>query len=330
MAIRERPAGPGEPTELIGPPPPGEPVEPVEPPPDRELWPWLLVLLVLVLAGLGAAWFATRDTSSASPAPQTRQTTVVTQAKHKPKAKRQATTQVTTVVVPDLVGQTRDEATHTLAAQGLNADVQEVPSTQTVDNVVSQHPAGGTNVDQNASVLLNVSKGPEKAAPANTTPAKTPPAPAAISVPDVTGQSVGAAAATLRSAGLIASVQHVPSTQPTDTVVSQSPGGGTSAPKGAHVLLNVSKGSSTPAQPEQQQQSGQGQSSQASVPSVVGENEGTARADLSAAGFTPMTVDQDIADQSQDGIVVDQSPTGGNNAPQNSQVTIYVGRYNGG
>lgn len=322
MAIRKRPVGPGERTELIGPPPPGEPVGPVEPPPDRELWPWLLVLLVLVLAGLGAAWFATRDTGSASSTPQTRQTTVVAPATHKPKAKKQATTpQISTVVVPDLVGQTRDEATNTLAAQGLNADVHEVPSTQTAGNVVSQHPAGGTKVDQSSSVLLNVSTGPEKTAPANTTPAKTLPAPAAVSVPDVTGQSVGAATATLRSAGLIASVQHVPSTKPTETVVSQSPGGGASAQKGAHVLLNVSKGSSAPAQ---QQQSGQG-----SVPSVIGESEGTARADLSDAGFTPVTVDQDTADQSQDGVVVDQSPTGGNNAPQNSRVTIYVGRYNG-
>ena len=39
-------------------PPPGPPVDP---PPDRELWPWLLVLLVLVLAGIAVVYFATRD-----------------------------------------------------------------------------------------------------------------------------------------------------------------------------------------------------------------------------------------------------------------------------
>ena len=42
-------------------PPPGPPVDP---PPDRELWPWLLVLLVLVLAGIAVVYFATRDDTS--------------------------------------------------------------------------------------------------------------------------------------------------------------------------------------------------------------------------------------------------------------------------
>jgi hypothetical protein len=101
MAIRQRSAGPGEPTELIEPPTP-----PAERPPDRELWPWLSVLLFLVVAGLAAAWFAMRDSGSA-PAPETVQTTV-TAASAKPKAKlkkQKATPATATVVVPDLLGQ---------------------------------------------------------------------------------------------------------------------------------------------------------------------------------------------------------------------------------
>jgi hypothetical protein len=42
--------------------PPGPPLPPEEVlARKRELWPWMLVLLVLVLGGLAAAYFATRD-----------------------------------------------------------------------------------------------------------------------------------------------------------------------------------------------------------------------------------------------------------------------------
>jgi hypothetical protein len=44
----------------------------------------------------------------------------------------------------------RDEAIQALEAQGLKADVNEVPSDRPKDTVVSQHPAGGTKVDENS------------------------------------------------------------------------------------------------------------------------------------------------------------------------------------
>jgi beta-lactam-binding protein with PASTA domain len=43
--------------------------------------------------------------------------------------------------------------------------------------------------------------------------------------------------------GLEPSTEQVPSTLPRDTVVSQSPGGGSSALQGDHVLINISAGS---------------------------------------------------------------------------------------
>jgi serine/threonine-protein kinase len=312
MAIRQRPAGSGEPTELIEPPAP-----PAEPPPDRELWPWLLVLLLLVVAGLAAAWFAMRDSGSA-PAPETVQTTV-TAASAKPKAKpkkQTATPATTTVVVPDLVGQSRDEAIRALEAQGLKADVDEVPSDRPKDTVVSQHPGGEARVDEDSAVLLNVAKGEGHAAPAKTTPTRA----ATVTVPDVTGQSVHEAKAELGAAGLKAKTEHVPSTEPKDTVVLQSPGGGAQAQRGDHVLLDVSKG-----EPKQSQTP-----ATSAVPSVVGEGKASAKSDLDDARFKPVTVDQDTEDPSEDGIVLDQSPPGGTTAAPNSQVMIYVGRYRGG
>src|SRR4051794_17087258 len=57
--LRRRVVEDAPPTQVIedGPPPP--PYE--EPPPSRELWPWLLALAILVIAGLLAGYFLTRD-----------------------------------------------------------------------------------------------------------------------------------------------------------------------------------------------------------------------------------------------------------------------------
>jgi eukaryotic-like serine/threonine-protein kinase len=304
--------------------PPGPPPPPEEPPPGRELWPWLVVLLVLALAGIAAAWYATRDTGTAKP--RTVQTTVAA-APAKPKAKpkkQQTTPAVAQVVVPDLVGQQKEDAARTLDAQGLSASVTEVPSTQEKGIVVAQDPRGGTKVDKGSSVTLNVSKGPNK------------PQPVAVTVPDVVGESVDSASAAIKTAGLHPSEQHVPSTQEKDTVVSQSPSGGTSAQKGAGVLLNVSTGpEQTKSKPEKHEQANDHhqqpqQPATAAVPSVVGEDATTASGDLQSAGFTVSRVDQPTNDQSQDGMVVDQTPPAGTHAPANSTVTIYVGRYSGG
>ena len=47
-------------------PPAGPPLPGGGPPPDRDLWPWLLVLLGLVLAGLAVAYLATRSDKRSS------------------------------------------------------------------------------------------------------------------------------------------------------------------------------------------------------------------------------------------------------------------------
>jgi eukaryotic-like serine/threonine-protein kinase len=304
------------PTELIA--PPGPPLPPEEPPPDRELWPWLVVLLVLVLAGLAAAWYATRDSNSSS-SPVTVQTTVAA-APAQPKPKP-TTTAVEQVVVPDIVGQQQEDAVGTLEAQGLSAGVTEVPSTQENGLVVAQSPRGGENVDKGSSVAVNVSKGPNK-----------PPEPATVTVPNVVGEPVDSAAATVKDAGLHASVQHVPSNEAEGTVVSQSPSGDSSAERGAGVLLNVSSGpAQATSKPEKKEkQSSPQQPEAASVPSVVGMDKETAKSDLRSAGFKVSTVDQPTSDQSQDGMVVDQSPPAGTSIPANSKVTIYVGHLDGG
>ena len=103
----------------------------------------------------------------------------------------------------------------------------------------------------------------------------------------------------------------VDSNQPANTVIGQSPDAGTRVGAGTTVTLSVSRGSTatTP------------------VPDVTNQDEPTAKALLSGSGFKVEVVRQSVTDPSEQGIVLDQEPAGGTNAPAGSAVTIFVGRY---
>jgi PASTA domain len=253
MSTQERPGLSSAPTELIGPPAP----PPAEPPPDRELWPWLLVLLVLVIAGLAAAWYATRDSGTAA-GPVTVQTTVAARSTPKPSTTAPATTAPTTtappqiVVVPDLVGQGRDEAVRTLEAQGMRPDVRDVPSTQADGIVVSQHPAGGATVQAEAGVLLNVANHvepkPQPKSDENTQgnghdKGGASQTPVAATIPNVVGEDKDAAKADLANAGFHVDKENQDTSDPNQDgmVIDQSPPGGSSAQAGSHVTIYVGR-----------------------------------------------------------------------------------------
>jgi Bacteriocin-protection, YdeI or OmpD-Associated/PASTA domain len=65
-----------------------------------------------------------------------------------------------------------------------------------------------------------------------------------------------------------------------------------------------------------------------SVPDVTAEDAATAQQDLQAAGFTVIQVQWPVSDQSQNGMVVYEAPTG--QAPEGSAIVIYVGSVSGG
>ena len=115
------------------------PPPPAAPPPRRRrpLWPWLIVLGLLAAAGAIAA-VALGGLSSDSP----------------------TTTSSTTATVPTgLVGKTYQQAAADLAAQGLKAQDIGCPPTTAGIVVQVEHPAEGTQVPRDTTVLLMVSKG---------------------------------------------------------------------------------------------------------------------------------------------------------------------------
>jgi len=197
--------------------------------------------------------------------------------------------------IPDVVGETRDDAVAALARANLEAGIHEVFSKEDPGTVVAQDPAAGTKVEVCTRVRINVSKGEQP-----------------LVVPPVVGQPYENAASTLRAAGFAVVRHDVASTEPAGTVVGQSPAANTQAARGATVTLNVSKG------PQMAQ-----------VPDVTTQDEATARSTLETAGFKVEVQDEPTTDPAQDGIVVGQDPAGGTQAAAGSTVTIVVARFSG-
>ena len=197
------------------------------------------------------------------------------------------------VQVPTLVGQQETAAVNALKALHLKPDVHGVNSNVKAGQVTAQDPKAGTKVVVGTSVRINVSNGPQP-----------------VPVPSVVGSPIDQATATLQGAGFQVSTNFVDSSQPVNTVISQSPGAGSSAAKNSTVSLTVSKG------PKSTQ-----------VPDVTNLDVATATNEIQAANLKVRIVNVTVTDPAQDGIVQSQNPGGNSSAPVGSTVTINVGRY---
>ncbi len=197
------------------------------------------------------------------------------------------------VFVPSVAGLSSSQAQRKLRNAGFTVRTRKqssdtVPSGDSIETL----PPEGTPVDRGSTVTLVVSSGKET-----------------VEVPPVVGQNVDDARATLRGAGFGVSVTTEESSSAEGTVLRQDPGAGTKATKGATVAIVVAKKQAT-----------------TKVPNTVGEDEASAISDIQSAGFTVSVDRVDVAQESQDGTVVSQNPSGGS-APTGSTVTIGVGRY---
>ncbi len=127
------------------------------------------------------------------------------------------------VPVPDVVGLQFGRAETVLTDAGLRVDKRGEEYSDAVPDgaVLSVQPAVGTVVERGSTVGVVVSKGP-------------PP----VLVPDVVDMRRGEAVAALEAAGFQVSIQEGIVT-PLDRVYSQDPDGGTTAPRGSTVTIQV-------------------------------------------------------------------------------------------
>jgi eukaryotic-like serine/threonine-protein kinase len=129
------------------------------------------------------------------------------------------------VVLPDVTGQTQEDAVAALKEKGLYAVFQEKASTEPQGTVITQSPGAGQKIGQGSNVTLFVSNGKVK------------------DVPDVTGLSQVDAETQIAAAGFKPTVRQRPTDQEGEdgTVLSQSPGGGAKRTEGSTVTLTVGK-----------------------------------------------------------------------------------------
>lgn len=142
----------------------------------------------------------------------------------------QITVTAAPVAVPSVVGQTEAAARTAITGAGLTVGTvtQQTSATVPAGSVISQNPAAGASVAAGSAVNLVVSSG----------------APAAVTAPNVVGQTQAAAQTAITDAGLtVGTVTQQPSaTVPAGSVISQNPAAGASVAAGTAVNLVVSSG----------------------------------------------------------------------------------------
>ena len=199
------------------------------------------------------------------------------------------------VAVPQVVGLTVSSARGRLQKAGLKASEREENSdTVAQGRVISVSPPEGQKVDKGSSVTLVVSSGKPQ-----------------VQVPDVVGKSFDEGQSTLQAAGFKVTRVDKESDKDPGTVLSQNPKSGARIDAGSTISLTVAK-----------------EPSQVPVPDVTGEDAPAAIAALSGQGFVIDQQSKDVPTPDGDGVVLEQSPTGGKKAKKGSKVTIVVGKFN--
>jgi eukaryotic-like serine/threonine-protein kinase len=194
-----------------------------------------------------------------------------------------------TTSVPLVDNQPVAAAQRDIADAGLRSTVVDQTSGSVQKGlVISSNPAQGNNVAANTLVTLYVSTGA-----------------AQVAVPNVVGQQETQAQSELQAKNFNVKVSSAPnSTQPSGTVVSQSPAGGMAAP-GSTVTITVSGGA-------------------VPVPSVLGDSQQTANQILTTAGFAVSVQQGSGPAQYANGTVFSQNPAANSAEPKGTTITIFV------
>lgn len=195
--------------------------------------------------------------------------------------------------VPRVVGSPVDAAVNAVSQAGFSVSVARLPSSATPGEVIMQSPAASTSASKDTTVELVVSTG-------NITG----------TVPDVSGQPVDVAAATVQNAGFVVVLMGQADASPPGTVFETSPQAEAVAAFGSDVQLMVSKGPAT-----------------IEVPDVVGMKAGEAIEALSGAGFA--VAGTAVFSDQEKGQVVSQSPAGGERDAKGATISISISKGTG-
>ena len=332
------------------------------PPPRRlpKLWPWLLALLVLVLAGVGAAFYFSQDDDEESAA-------TTTQAAPR-------------VEVPLVVGLREPRAVEVLNEAGLETgEIGRREGNKPAGVVLEQEPKDGVQVPEGDEVRLVVSQGPArevvpdlvgeqlnqalddldqagfdsqvrqvfageasgivvrqepqagaKLKEGSTVALQVSKGPKPVPVPDVVGQQASEATSALREAGFEVNLVTVPSQEPAGTVVAQNPTAGTVPKPGSTVRLNVAQEGAdqttttgTTTQGTTTGQTTTPAAGPATVPDVVGLTQAQATKALNDAGLKP-TLQFVPSQQDPEGTVVAQARPSGTTLQRGDSVGVNV------
>jgi eukaryotic-like serine/threonine-protein kinase len=128
------------------------------------------------------------------------------------------------LAVPDVTGLSRESAEARLRDDGFGVSVAEQESDETEGDVISQDPAGGTELTRGETVTITVSTGRPQ-----------------VDVPDVIGLRERSARSRLSSAGLEPVTQERTVTDPAQdgVVIEQRPGSGTQLDEGRQVVIVI-------------------------------------------------------------------------------------------
>ncbi|MEJ7780955.1 MAG: PASTA domain-containing protein, partial [Solirubrobacteraceae bacterium] len=193
------------------------------------------------------------------------------------------------VAVPDVVGADLQVAQQRLRSEGFEVEVTRARNPEPAGRVVGQDPAADAEAPEGSTINLTVSAGPGN-----------------VALPDVIGEPRDEAVDTLEDAGFEVDEERVFSADvAAGRVVDTQPGPGEQVERGSGVTLVVSRGQQTDV-----------------VPSVVGQEESAAAAELRSAGFGVEVAESEGGGPA--GTVVAQDPRGGTEAAAGSTVTITV------
>ncbi|MGW8888458.1 Stk1 family PASTA domain-containing Ser/Thr kinase [Streptomyces sp. NPDC055749] len=196
------------------------------------------------------------------------------------------------VDAPNLVGSTVAEAQGLADNAGVKVKVggKEPCEAQAKGKICSQSPEQDVKMDENATVTVVVSTGAPK-----------------VEVPDVTDETESDARKTLEDQGFTVNVKSVESEKTPDTVVEQSPEGGSKAEKESEVTITVAK------------------QALFNLPDVRTRTFEAAVAQLNGLGFVNVSR-ADVDSNEPVGTVLEQTPTGPSKQAKDVQVVLKVSK----